>query len=224
MPVAIPIASLAIGAGETIYKGIQAHKTQEELERKQSLVYTPSQSIADYYQKALARYSLNPYQNAAYQQQLQNIQSAQAAGIQGLQDRRSAIGGVGAVVAGSQGAQLANTAAVQQQQSSALAQLGQAAGAQTQQQEQAFDINQVQPFTRNYNLLAMKAAGQNQVANAGLQTFNSGLNSLSNQMMLNKMYGTNNGSSSPAPYNLSGTASSVYSRQPNTDIPMGLPY
>src|SRR5579871_708198 len=101
--VAVGVAggSALVGLGETAWKSIEAHKTQKELEGKQSPAYTPSQSIADYYQKALARYSLNPYQNAAYQQQLQNIQNAQAAGIQGLQDRRSAIGGVGAVVAGS---------------------------------------------------------------------------------------------------------------------------
>ena len=195
-------AGVAIaGLGTTIYGKIKAGQAQKKLENAQSPAYTPSQSISDYYDKALQRYSVNPYNSAQYQQQQQNIQNETAAGLQTLQGRGGAASGAGALVAGGQEAQLSNTAQAQQQGAQALGQLGQAAGAQTQQGEMTFDINQQQPFTRNYNLLAMKAGGANQLANAGIATFNSGLNSLASQQAMKKYgyLGGNQTNSATAP-------------------------
>lgn len=203
----------AVGLGTSIYGDIKAHDTQKKLEKAQSPAYTPSQSIADYYAKALQRYSINPFQSATYQQSLQNTQSQQSSALNNLQGRREGVAGAGAIVQGSNNALLGATANAQQQQAGALGQLGQAAGAQTQQQEQAFNINQTQPFERNYNLLAMKAAGANQLANSGLQTFNSGLNSVGQQMSLRKYFGTNSNNGGSAPYNLGGGAGAVYAQQ-----------
>lgn len=210
----------AVGLGTSIYGDIKAHDTQKKLEKAQSPAYTPSQSIADYYAKALQRYSINPFQSATYQQQLQNTESQQASALNNLQGRREGVAGAGAIVQGSNNALLGATAAAQQQQGQALGQLGQAAGAQTQQQEQAFNINQTQPFERNYNLLAMKAAGANQLANSGLQTFNSSLNSLGQQMSLSKYLGTQSSgnNSSSTPYNLSSGAGSVLAQQGGQNV------
>lgn len=209
------------GLGTAIYGSIKAGQDQKKLEKAQSPAYTPSQSIADYYQKALDRYSLDPYQSAAYQQQQQNIQNQTATGLGTLQGNRSAIGGVGALVAGGQTAQLANTAQAQQQQGAALGQLGQAAGAQTQQGEMAFDVNSMQPFTRNYNLLAMKASGANQLANAGISSVNNAANSIGSQMAMKKYgYGGGNSQKPLTGPVTSGSAASYYSQQPNPNVAM----
>lgn len=179
----------AVGLGTTIYGDVKAHQQQTKLENAKSPAYTPSQSIADYYNKALQRYSQNPYQSAAYQQQLQQIQGSTAQGIGALQDRRSGIAGIGSLVQGANQGKLQATGMAEQQQGQNLAQLGQAAGAQAGQQSQAFDINQQQPFTRNFNLMAMKAGGFNQLANAGLQTFGGAVNSYMQSQSLNKYLG-----------------------------------
>lgn len=189
----------AVGLGTTIFGDIKAHKAQNQLANMKGPAYTPSQSISDYYNKALQRYSVNPYQSAAYQQQLQQIQGTTAAGLAGLQDRRSAIGGVGALTQNQNNAQLGATGMAEQQQGQNLAQLGQAAGAQTGQQQQAFDINQQQPFVRNYNLQAMKAGGYNQIANAGLQTFGGAVNSYMQSNALGKYLGNQGGGQQQAP-------------------------
>src|ERR1700743_3495161 len=106
----------AVGLGTTIYGDIKAHNQQNKLEKMSGPAYTPSMSIADYYNKALQRYSLNPYQSAAYQQQLQQIQNTTAAGLAGLQGRGAAIGGVGALTQNQNNAQLGATAMAEQQQ------------------------------------------------------------------------------------------------------------
>ena len=210
----------AVGLGTSIYGDIKAHDTQKKLEKAQSPAYTPSQSIADYYAKALQRYSINPFQSATYQQQLQNTESQQASALNNLQGRREGVAGAGAVVQGSNNALLGATAAAQQQQGQALGQLGQAAGAQTQQQEQAFNINQTQPFERNYNLLAMKAAGANQVANAGLQTAVSGANSFGQNLALrNYLNGQKQNQTTGSGFApTSGNASSVYAQQAGSNL------
>lgn len=179
----------AVGLGTTIYGDIKAHQEQKKLENAKSPAYTPSQSIADYYNKALQRYSQNPYQSAAYQQQLQQIQNSTAQGIAGLQDRRSGTAGINSLVMGANQGKLQATGMAEQQQGQALGQLGQAAGAQSGQQQTAFDINQQQPFTRYYNLMAMKAGGFNQLANAGLQTFGGAVNSYMQSSALQKYLG-----------------------------------
>jgi hypothetical protein len=187
----------AVGLGTTIYGDIKAHKTQSQLANMKSPVYTPSQSIADYYNKALQRYSINPMQSATYQQSLQNAQQATAQGYNALQGRGAAVAGASALTAGQNNALLGATGQAQQQQAQALSQVGQAAGAQSQQQQQAFDINQQQPFTRNYNLLAMKAGGYNQIANAGLQTFGGAVNSYMQSNALGKYFGQQGGQQAP---------------------------
>lgn len=192
----------AVGLGTSIYGDIKAHNAQKKLENAKSPTYTPSQSIADYYQKALQRYSVNPYQSAAYQQQLQNVQQSQANSLNSLQGRREGLAGVGAITANSNNAILGATGAADQRQAQALGQLGEAAGAQTGQQQTAFNINQQQPFERNYNLLAMKAAGANQVANAGEQTALSGAQGFGQNLALRNYLQSQGAGSKSSAYNL----------------------
>lgn len=205
----------AVGIGTSIYGSIKAHNEQKKLENAQSPTYTPSQSIADYYQKALQRYSVNPYQSAAYQQQLQNVQQSQANSLNSLQGRREGLAGVGAVTANSNNALLGATGAADQRQGQALGQLGEAAGAQTGQQQTAFNINQQQPFERNFNLLAMKAAGANQLANAGFQTAFSGATNAGKNLALSNYFNGQKDSDDGSQTDLGGASGNyLYAKQP----------
>lgn len=215
----IAAAALGVGAATTVVGDIRAHNAQKKLQNATSPAYTPSQSIGDYYSKALARYNINPYQNPVYQQQLQSLQQQQATALNNLQGARQGLAGAAGISYATGQGTLGATSAAQQQQSQELAQLGGAAGAQTGQTTQAFDINSMQPFVRNYNLLAMKAGGANQVTNAGISSVNSGLNSYAQQMALQKYFGQQqNGGSVPNSYALN--AGSLLAQQPNPTIPM----
>lgn len=208
----------AVGLGTSIYGKIKAGQEQRKLENAQSPVFTPSRGIADYYNKALSRYNLNPYQTPLYQQQLQMAQGSTAAGLNALQGRGAALAGVGGLVSGQNNTLLNAGAMAQEQQAQALAQLGGAAGANAGQQMQAFDINSMQPFVRNYNLLAMKAGGANQLANAGLQTFNSAANSYGQQLALKNYFGGQNSNTGSPNTNLDTNGSWMYGQQPGSAL------
>jgi hypothetical protein len=173
----LPLAAgLAIGQGvmglaQTILGGSAAHKAQKQMEGMVNN-YQPNQSIMDYYSKALNRYNVNPYNSNLYQMQSNNIQRGTASGINALQDRRSALAGVSSLVQGQNDGLLKAAAAAEGQQGQALSQLGQATGMKAQEDSKKFDMK--------YNLLAMKAGGNNQTMNAGIQNMFGGMGGLSN--------------------------------------------
>lgn len=156
------------GLAQTIFGGSRAHKAQQQLENLQSPTYTPSQGIGDYYTKALQRYNQNPFQSAQYQQQQNQIQRNFGSGLNALQGRRSAIAGVSRLAGVSNDASLKSAATAEQQQGQQLSQLGQAAGAQAQEQQKAYQYNQLMPYQTKMGLLAQKAAAGSQTMNAGL--------------------------------------------------------
>ena len=91
---ATPWGAIAQGVGgiaQSIIGGIQAHKARKALENLKSPTYTPNQSILDYYNKALARYNINPYQSQLYKMQNQNIQRGIAQGLNALSQGRGAL-------------------------------------------------------------------------------------------------------------------------------------
>ena len=69
--------------------------------------------------------------------------------------------------------------AAENEQNQRFGQLGAAAGMKTQDELRQFQYNQVAPYEKKYNLLAMKAGGANQMANAGFQNIFGGLSSAS---------------------------------------------
>lgn len=163
-----PLVQGGIGLLQGIFGGGRARRAQRELARLQTPTYEKSQAIGDYYNKALQRYNINPAQSNLYRMQERNIQRNQAAGINALQSRRAGIGGISKIVQGSNDAMLNATAAAEQQQAQAFGQLGQAAGMQAGEDRQAFNINKLMPYEKQYNLLSMKAGAGAQTANAGI--------------------------------------------------------
>jgi hypothetical protein len=79
------------------------------------------------------------------------------------------IGGISSLIQGQNDATLKAAAAAEQQREQRFSQYGQAASAMGAEERQAFNINKMMPYEKRYNLLAMKAQGNNQMANAGLQ-------------------------------------------------------
>ncbi len=179
------------GAIQAIGGRIQERRAEKALEALQTPTYTPSSSILDYYNKALQRYNVNPYGSPLYQMSKQNALRSTAMGLSALQNRRQALGGVQNLVTAQNDALLKAAATAEAQQGQQLSQLGQAANAKTGEMDKAFQYNQLAPYQKKYNLLAMKAGGGAGIFNAGLQNIFGGIGSASNAAMANQVYGSN---------------------------------
>jgi len=175
------LPGIQAGAGlvQSILGGIKANKAQKQLEGLQTPTYGGSKPLSSYYNTALQRYNVNPYQSQQYQYSNQQADRSQAAGIGSLQDRRSAVGGISRLAALRNDAGLRSGIAAENEQNQRFGQLGAAAGMKTQDELRQFQYNQVAPYEKKYNLLAMKAGGANQMANAGFQNIFGGLSSAS---------------------------------------------
>lgn len=158
------------GLAQSIFGGGARRKAQKEL---QGLVdnYKPNAGILDYYNKALSRYSANPYQSTQYQNQSNQIQRNLATSISAGQDRRQGLMGTSMAVQQANDANARAAAQAEQQQGAALGQLGQAAGAKAGEDRRKFDMK--------YNLLAMKAGQSAATENAGYRNIYGGLSNLS---------------------------------------------
>jgi hypothetical protein len=146
-------------------------RARRALEGLQSPTYTPAKSITDYYAEAKQRYNASPYESTLYKTQQQGIGRNVSRGIAALQGRRSAIGGISSLIQGANDASLQAAAAAEQQREQRFSQYGQAAGAMAGEERQAFNINKMMPYQTRYNQLSQKAAGYNQMLNAGLQNY-----------------------------------------------------
>lgn len=168
-----------VGLGQLLFSG--KHKAERNLE-KYAASYKANPSIMDYYDKALARYSSNPYTSSLYNQQTKNINRNLNAGISQLQDRRSGLAGISSLVQGSNDAYQRAAVGAEQQQAQQLSQLGQAT--------QIKAAEDYKPFEMKYNLLAAKAGGANKTAAAGMQNIFGGISSFQDEQYANQLYGT----------------------------------
>lgn len=187
----IPVGAITAGVGaiQSIIGGIQAKKAQKKLENLQTPTYGGSESIRDYYSKALQRFNQNPYQSQQYQYANQQADRSQAAGINALQGRGSAVGGISRLAALRNDASLKAGVQAEQQQNQRFGELGEASGQLTQDQLRQFQQNKIAPFEKQYNLLSMKAGAGNQTVNAGMSNIFSGLGAMQDQQNINKLYG-----------------------------------
>lgn len=199
---ATQIGQTAIGAIQSIAGAIQQRRATRQLEKMQSPAYRQNQSILDFYNKALAKYNVNPYQTDLYRMQEQQANRGLASGLSALSGRGMALAGINNLVQARNDSLLKAGASAEQQQAQALSQLGQASGMKTAEDQRAFEINQQQPFERKYNLLAMKAQGGTQIANAGLSNIVGGLQGLGQMGMLKDIYGIGEESTSTLNRNL----------------------
>ena len=192
MPIA-QIAQAALGAGQAIAGYIQQRKATKALEKLQSPSYVPNQSIINFYDKALAKYNLSPYSTTLYKKTIQDVGRNTTQALDALRGRGGAVAGVNNIIASGNDNLLKAAATAEERKAQELNTLGTATGMKASEDRTAFDQNQVKPFERKYNLLALKASGGNQVANAGISNVFGGLQNMSNMDMLKQMYGKEDG-------------------------------
>jgi hypothetical protein len=147
------IAKGVFGLAQSIFGGGARRRAERELEQ-QAKSYEVSPGIMDYYQKALARYSPDPYKSPLYQEQQKQIGRNLATGIGAAQDRRSGLSAISRLTQGASDA-------------SALSQLGQAAQMRNAAEQKKFDML--------YNLKAQRAGQAATRESQGFQNIFGGL-------------------------------------------------
>lgn len=163
------------GLGQAIFSGRK--KAERELNKQidKSPKYTANKSILDYYNKALSRYSVNPTDSAMYKSQMQGIDRGLSGGVNALQDRRSATAGLSSILRASNDAKLSANVAAEQEKNNRFSVLGGATQLKANEDDKAFQQNEVVPFELRTNMAAQKLQAANQRANAGMQNIFGGL-------------------------------------------------
>ena len=163
--------SLGLGAAQTIGGLAQTlfsgkKKSEREYERYVDS-YRKNPSIMDLYNKALARYNVNPYTSASYNSAMTGAGRGLTTGISGLQDRRSALAGIPALTQNYNDASLRAAANAEREQAQAVNQLSGAT--QLKAREDRY------PYELKLALLGQKASGANAVKQAGWKNLFGGL-------------------------------------------------
>ena len=194
---AIPLIAQGAGSLAQIF-GSGRRKRQRELEAlsNQTPMYSGGNGIMDFYNKALARYSNNPYTSPLYSMALQNAQRATNQGLSALQDRRSALSGIGRLTAIQNDANLKAGIAAENEQAARLRQLGSAAQMAGAEDKYRYTTNQLNPYLRKLQLAQQRASGAANVFNAGLSNmFGAATNA---SMLLNGTPSTTNTNVNPS--------------------------
>jgi hypothetical protein len=168
------------GAAQAIIGGGKERRAERALENLKTPTYTESPSIKDYYMQALQRYNVNPYQSTQYQQSVNQANKGVATGLNTFQNSKDALAGVGGLVAGANNAVQQAGVNAENSQNQRFNQLGSAAEAQAQQDQTAFQYNQLAPYQKQLQILGMQGAGGAQMLNQGLSNIFSGLGSAGN--------------------------------------------
>lgn len=205
-----PLVAFAPAIAKGIFGGIQSifsgrGAAEKELE-KYANSYKISPGILDYYNKALARYSSNPYNSQYYQNQSNQINRNMASGVNAAQDRRSALSAITNLNQQANDSYAKAGVNAENMQGQQLAQLGQATGMKNQAEQKKFDML--------YNLKAMKAGQAATRENQGYQNMYSGLTDATKLFALNgsggnifgkktnSAYGANEPVNDPFPYGI----------------------
>lgn len=170
MPWVIPLATAAYGVYQSASASAKRKKAEAALENQVNQE-KPDSSILDYYNKALAKYSPNPYQSISYNQQNNQIQRNLATGLNNAQDRRLGLGALGGLVQQANDSSAKAVANADAQGRQDLSVLGGAAQRLSSEKKRLFDMK--------YNLLAMKAGQSAATENAGYRNIYGGLSNLS---------------------------------------------
>lgn len=155
------------GLAQTLFSG----KRKREREYEDYInSYRKNESIMDLYNKALARYNVNPYTSASYKSAMTGAGRSLSSGISGLQDRRSALAGIPALTQGYNDASLRAAANAEREQGQQFSQLSGAT--QLKAREDRY------PYELKLALLGQKAAGANAVKQAGWKNLFGGLGTI----------------------------------------------
>ncbi len=178
------------GLTQTIGGWIQSHRATKKLENLKSPTYNPNKSILDYYNTALQRYNVNPYQSSQYQNATNQIGRNTASILNNLKGRGGSVAAVGKLASSQNDAAIKAGISAENEQNQRFSQLGGATTLKAGEDDKAFQYNQLMPYRTKANLYAAKAGGGNQIMNSGLSNIFQAGSSLSQMDMLKKMYGT----------------------------------
>lgn len=126
------LGAIGQGIGALVTSG-KRRAAERALEADIAKMQVP-ESITDYYNKALARYSPNAYQSARYNEAMRQARATEAGAISAAQNRRSALQAIPSIVQGTNLATQRAASAAEAAQAQELAQLGGAASTLSQQQ------------------------------------------------------------------------------------------
>jgi len=166
------------GAAQAIFSGRKKAERELNSFAKQSPLTQASKSLNDYYQESKNRYYQNPYQSAFYTAGQKNIQRGTASALNALQGRGSAIMGAGRAALGQDTALTNLGVQAEGQKRANFGQYGQAAQMQQNDANRVFQINQMEPYQRQFGLKQYAAQAANARQQAGLQTMTGGLSNL----------------------------------------------
>ncbi len=183
-------AALVGGIVQSSSANKRAKKAESQMDKLKNPDYEESQSILDYYNKAMERYNQNQYQSAMYQYGTQQGQRNTAAGLNAMQDRNSAVGGVSRLTALQNDNALKTGMAAENAESQRFSQLGSATQLRSADEQYKFNVDELWPYQQKMNMLAAKASGATQVANAGWQNMSNGLGTAATGF--NDYYGSRN--------------------------------
>ena len=169
MPWVVPLVTAATSVYSAARASSQRKKAEKGLENMDVPKYAPNQSILDYYQKALQKYETNPTDSAEYKLQKQNIEQGTTQALASAQNRRLGGAITPSVIQNQNNSLLKSAVSGEQRKAQEFNTLGHATQLKSAEDSKAFNQNVIAPFEKNYNLLAMKAAGQAQVQNAATQ-------------------------------------------------------
>jgi len=186
MPAAETAAAIAaiVGTGVSIYQAAHSAKLRRNAEKRlenmanNAPTYKPNQSILNYYDEALRRYNTPATESAEYKANKQNIQQGTQQGLAASRDRRLGGALIPALIQNQNNSLLKASALGEQRKAGEFATLGSATNMRAADQNKEWAQNNLYPFEAQYNLLAMKAAGQAQVQNQSMQNASNGLMSL----------------------------------------------
>jgi len=160
MPWLVPLVTTAYSVYSSANAASKAKKAERQLEGMQPPTYRPNQSILNYYDEALRRYNVAPTETAQYKVDKQNIEQGVIQGLKAAQDRRGAMATIPSLMLGRNRSLLQSAVNAENRKARDFSVLGQATGMKAGEGMKEFQYNQLAPFEKNYNLLAMKAAGE----------------------------------------------------------------
>lgn len=167
----VAAGAAVVGAGVSIYKGIQEKKQAKSLmaNNQRPIEAVPTDIYAN--QQLAQNMSLNGLPSEQYQQAQKNIQRQQAAAMGQAQDRRSGVANIGAIQQGTNDAygnlDAANAAARHQNQLGLLGVNNQVAG----WKDKVFDWNNKQKYIENQNYAMGLLGAGNQNLYSGIDKF-----------------------------------------------------
>lgn len=193
--------AVGVGAASLISGGIQAisgskrrHRAEKALDELQTPTYTSDKSILDYYNKALQRAEVNPYNSAQYQYGIQQGARNTAMGINMLQDRSSAVGGISRLIALQNNNSIRQGIAAEEEGNQKFGQLGAATQLKAGDQQYAFQINQLLPYQRKVDKYLAKMGGGTATENAGYSNIQNGISTIGGGLI--NYYGNKGGGTS----------------------------